>query len=171
RAAVARGLLAKGGGHAMAAGLTVERGRFEEAGAFLRETLRLPADVARAAAGLDIDGALTPQGVSEELVDLLERAGPYGQGNPQPRFAFPAHRVRYAKLVSDAHVRCVLEASDGSKLDAVAFRAAGQPLGELLLANSGMPIHIAGSLKRDSWGGRQKIELLIDDAADPRGQR
>jgi single-stranded-DNA-specific exonuclease len=68
-------------------------------------------------------------------------------------------------------VRCVLEAGDGSRLDAVAFRAAGQPLGELLLDNGGMPIHVAGSLKRDTWGGREKIELLIDDAADPRRQR
>jgi single-stranded-DNA-specific exonuclease len=171
RAAVAAGHLLKGGGHAMAAGLTVERGRFEAMRRFLDATLRLPAGTARAAAGLELDGALTPQGASDELIDLLDKAGPYGQGNPQPRFAFPAHRVKYAKLVAESHVRCVLEAGDGSKLDAVAFRAAGQPLGELLLANGGMPIHVAGSLKRDTWGGREKIELMIDDAADPRRQR
>ncbi len=171
RAAVGAGLLLKGGGHAMAAGLTVARDRFEQLRSFFDDALRQDANAARAAAGLDLDGALTPQGVSDELIDLLEKAGPYGQGNPQPRFAFPAHRVKYAKVVSEAHVRCVLEAGDGSKLDAVAFRAAGQPLGELLLGSGGMPIHVAGSLKRDTWGGREKIELTIDDAADPRRQR
>jgi single-stranded-DNA-specific exonuclease len=155
----------------MAAGLTVSRNRFDALRSFFDDALRQDASAARAAAGLDLDGALTPQGVSDELIDLLEKAGPYGQGNPQPRFAFPAHRVKYAKVVSEAHVRCVLEAGDGSKLDAVAFRAAGQPLGELLLGSGGMPIHVAGSLKRDTWGGREKIELLIDDAADPRRQR
>jgi single-stranded-DNA-specific exonuclease len=103
-------------------------------------------------------------------MELLAQAGPYGQGNPVPRFAFPAHRVRFAKVVGEAHVRCMLEAGDGSRLEAVAFRAAGQPLGQLLLEAGGMPIHIAGQLRRDSWGGRDKIELTVDDAADPRSQ-
>ena len=75
---------------------------------------------------------------------LIERAGPYGQGNPQPRFAFPAHRVKFAKVVGEAHVRCTLEAGDGSRLDAIAFRAADQPLGDLLLSSAGMPLHVAG---------------------------
>ena len=83
---------------------------------------------------------------------------------------FPAHRVRFTKVMGEAHVRCTLEAGDGSKLDAIAFRAVGQPVGELLLASGGMPIHVAGNLRRDSWGGRQRIELMIEDAADPRKQ-
>jgi single-stranded-DNA-specific exonuclease len=154
----------------MAAGLTVERRRLEEVASFLSQVLKVLASAARARAGLELDGALTPQGVNDELIDLIDKAGPYGQGNPQPRFAFPAHRVKFAKVVGQVHVRCVLEAGDGSKLDGVAFRAADQPLGELLLGSGGMPLHVAGSLKRDSWGGREKIELLIDDAADPRRQ-
>jgi single-stranded-DNA-specific exonuclease len=170
RAAVAAGLLLKGGGHAMAAGLTVGRARFDALGEFFLRELAATATAARARAGLEIDGALTPAGASDELIELIERAGPYGQGNPQPRFAFPAHRVKFAKVVGEAHVRCVLEAGDGSRLDAVAFRAAGQPLGELLLGAGGLPLHVAGSLKRDSWGGRDKIELFVDDAADPRRQ-
>ena len=89
----------------------------------------MAATSARAAVSLAIDGALTPAAVTDEFLALLERAGPYGQGNPQPRFAFPAHRVKFAKVVGGAHVRCVLEAGDGSRLDAVAFRAADQPLG------------------------------------------
>lgn len=170
RAAVADGLLVKGGGHAMAAGLTVAREKLPALEAFLAAQLRLPAARARENASFDIDGALTPAGVNDNLLDLIDKVGPYGQGNPSPRFAFPAHRVKFAKVVGDAHIRCVLEAADGSRLDAVAFRAVGQPLGDLLTAPGGMPLHVAGSLKRDTWGGRQKIELTIEDAADPRRQ-
>ncbi|MGE5513533.1 MAG: single-stranded-DNA-specific exonuclease RecJ [Bacteroidota bacterium] len=168
RSAVAEGLLVKGGGHAMAAGLTVAQDRFDVFRETLQAMLREPASLARALVALDFDGALTPAGVNDELIDLLERAGPYGQGNPQPRFAFPAHRVKFAKVVGETHIRCVLEAGDGARLDAVAFRAVGQPVGELLLSSAGMPIHVAGILRRDAWGGRQRIELQVDDAADPR---
>lgn len=168
RAAVAAGHLVKGGGHAMAAGLTVSQSRFETLKGFLAAQLGSSAAIARERAGLAIDGALTPAGVTDELMALIERAGPYGQGNPAPRFAFPAHRVRFAKVVGEAHVRCVLEAGDGSRLDAVAFRAAGQPLGEALQGTGGLPLHVAGTLRRDTWGGRNRLELFIDDAADPR---
>ena len=170
RAAVAAGHLVKGGGHTMAAGLTVKREAFEGLRGFLLDKLAAATSTARATAGLDIDGALTPSAVNDGLIDLIERAGPYGQGNPQPRFAFPAHRVRFAKVVGEAHVRLSLEAGDGSRLDAVAFRAVGQPLGDTLLGASGLPLHVAGNLRRDSWGGREKIELLVEDAADPRKQ-
>lgn len=170
RAAVAKGLLVKGGGHAMAAGLTVARERMAEVEAFLAEEVRASVGLALGRAGLEIDGALTAGGATEELIELLERAGPYGQGNPQPRFAFPAHRVKFAKQVGEAHLRCVLEAGDGKRLDAVAFRAANQPLGEVLLGAGGLPIHVVGHLRRDTWGGRDRIELQIEDAADPRKQ-
>ena len=170
RAAVEAGHLLKGGGHAMAAGLTIERGSFETLGAFLRTRLVVAATSARAAVSLAIDGALTPAAVTDEFLALIERAGPYGQGNPQPRFAFPAHRVKFAKVVGGAHVRCVLEAGDGSRLDAVAFRAADQPVGAVLLASAGMPLHVAGNLRRDTWNGRDRRELVIEDVADPRRQ-
>ena len=170
RAAVTAGHLVKGGGHAMAAGLTIEEPQLETLRGFLNNALASAATEARASAGLDIDGALTASGVTDDLLQLLERAGPYGQGNPQPRFALPAHRVKFAKIVGDRHIRCSLEAGDGKRLDAVAFRAADQPLGDVLLGAGGMPLHIAGTLKRDTWGGREKIELTIDDAADPRRQ-
>lgn len=170
RALVGEGLLVKGGGHAMAAGLTVARDKFEMARERLGALLSDRTGIVRAATALEIDGALTPSAVSDDFVDLIDKAGPYGQGNPQPRFVFPAHRVRFTKVMGEAHVRCTLEAGDGSKLDAVAFRSVGQPHGELLLASGGMPIHVAGNLRRDSWGGRQKIELMIEDVADPRKQ-
>lgn len=171
RKAVAAGHLIKGGGHAMAAGLTVDKAKHDDLVQFFSEALGDAAVRLSERAALPIDGALTPSAVNDSLIDLIERAGPYGQGNPQPRFVFPAHRVKYVKPVGAAHIRCVLEAGDGSRLDAVAFRAAGQPLGELLTAAAGgMPVHVAGHLRRDTWGGRNRIELQIEDAADPREQ-
>lgn len=170
RGAVAAGLLQKGGGHAMAAGLTVARDKLGAVEAFFAAELADASSAALARVGLDVDGALVPSGVTDGLMDLIERAGPYGQGNAQPRFAFPSVRVKFAKAVGEAHLRCVLEAADGSRLEGVAFRAIGQPLGDLLQNTGGMPIHVAGALKRDTWGGREKIELTIEDAADPRRQ-
>jgi len=167
RGAVAKGLLIKGGGHAMAAGLTVARDRLDDVESYLSATLGDQTHRARSGASLELDGALVPAAASFELMDLLERAGPYGQGNPQPRFAFPHHRVRFAKIVGEGHVRCTLEAGNGSRIDAIAFRAASQPIGEALLDRSRGPLHVAGTLKRDTWGGRDKVELFIDDLAEP----
>lgn len=170
RAATAEGLLIKGGGHAMAAGLTVGEDKLDSLRAYFADKLTANATEARLTASLDIDGSLTPSAVTADLINLLERAGPYGQGNPQPRFVFPAHRVKFAKVVGEAHIRCVLEAGDGSRLEAIAFRAVGQPMGEALLNSGGLPLHICGTLRRDTWGGREKNELQIDDVADPRAK-
>jgi single-stranded-DNA-specific exonuclease len=167
RAAVGEGLLVKGGGHAMAAGLTVKREQLAALDKFLSSELAAAAAGTRAAPSLEIDAALMASGATAEIVQLLDRAGPFGQGNAQPRFVFPAHRVKFAKIVGDAHVRLVLEGGDGGRLEAIAFRAAGQPLGNALMASAGLPLHVAGHLRRDTWGGREKIELQIDDAADP----
>ena len=153
-----------GGGPDRGARATTRRWRRSCASAWRRVRVS-----ARTQAALDLDGALTPVSVTDELMGLIDRAGPYGQGNPQPRFAFPAHRVKFAKVVGEVHVRCVLEAGDGSRLDAVAFRAADQAVGTALLgASGGMPLHVAGHLRRDTWGGRDKRELVIEDVADPR---
>ena len=168
RAAVAAGLVVKGGGHAMAAGLTVKRDKLAALQAFFAKSLKADAAAFRAAASLEIDAALVASGANAELMNLIDCAGPYGQGNAQPRFVFPAHRIKFAKIVGDAHIRVVLEAGDGARLEAIAFRAVGQPLGDLLMGAGGMPLHVAGQLRRDTWGGREKIELAIDDAADPR---
>ncbi len=168
RAAVAAGLLVKGGGHAMAAGLTVKRDKLAALQAFFAKSLKADSAAFRAAASLEIDAALVASGANAELMNLIDRAGPYGQGNAQPRFVFPAHRIKFAKIVGDAHIRVVLEAGDGGRLEAIAFRAVGQPLGDMLMGAGGMPLHVAGQLRRDTWGGREKIELAIDDAADPR---
>lgn len=168
RAAVAEGLLVKGGGHAMAAGLTVKRDKLEALEDFLAGALNESSKAARAAPELEIDAALTASGANNALIQFIEQAGPYGQGNPQPRLVFPAHRIKFAKIVGDAHVRVTLESGDGSRLEGIAFRANGQPLGDLLLGAGGLPVHIAGHLRRDTWGGRDRVELQIEDAADPR---
>ena len=167
RAAVAAGHLAKGGGHTMAAGLSVARDRLPDLEAFLGARLAATTRAARAIRVLNIDGALTPGAVTDELMALIARAGPFGQGNPEPRFVFPAQRVRFAKVVGTAHVRCVLEGGDGARLDAVAFRAADQPLGAALLKSDSLPLHVTGHLRRDTWNGRDRRELAVEDVAVP----
>ena len=166
RRAESAGLLVKGGGHAMAAGLTVKRDRYPALQEYFFSELSSVNRLATAPE-LEIDAALTASGATADVLTELARAGPYGQGNPQPRFAFPAHRVKFAKIVGESHVRLLLEASDGGRLEAVAFRAKGQPLGDVLMNTGGLPLHVCGTLKRDTWGGREKIELHIEDAAIP----
>jgi single-stranded-DNA-specific exonuclease len=170
RAAVAAGLLAKGGGHAMAAGLTVSRGSLAALEIFLQDHFGSSAKGTGDIAHLDIDASLAASGATPDLMDLIERVSPFGQGNPEARFALPAHRVKFGKIIADAHVRVILEGGDGSRIDGVAFRAVGQHLGDLLTSAAGMPLHVAGHLRRDTWGGRERIELQIEDAADPRRQ-
>lgn len=170
RAAVSAGLLAKGGGHAMAAGLTVSRDSLAPLEAFLQNQLGSTSRGVTDVAHLDIDASLVASGATPELMDLIERVSPFGQGNSEARFALPAHRVKFGKIIADAHVRVILEGGDGSRVDGVAFRAVGQPLGDLLMSAGGMPLHVAGHLRRDTWGGRERIELQIEDAADPRRQ-
>ncbi|MDA7948332.1 MAG: single-stranded-DNA-specific exonuclease RecJ [Hyphomicrobiaceae bacterium] len=168
RAAVEEGHLERGGGHEMAAGFSVSRNKADAFFEFVEHALHDQVITAREQDSLKIDGALMAASATPDFLDLLDRAGPFGAGNPQPRFAFAAHRCTYAKIVGEKHVRCTLSASDGSRLDAVAFNAAATPVGEILLNSDGMPIHVAGRLRRSEWGGRKKIELHIEDAADPR---
>jgi len=170
RASVHEGLLLKGGGHAMAAGFKLERSKQEMLETFLLQRLAMPVARATSIRELAIDGALSAGGATIELMALLDRAGPYGPGHPEPRFVFPAHRLsRVRSIKKDAHVRCTLQASDGARIEACAFRIAGTALGKLLLKGEGLPLHVAGHLRRTSWQGKESIELMIEDAADPRG--
>ncbi len=167
RRAVHAGLLIKGGGHAMAAGFRLERGMRDRLLAFLTDRLAPAVAAATARHTLALDGALSAGGATIELMELLERAGPYGSGHPEPRFVFPAHRVSRIRLLKEAHLRCTLQAADGSRLEACAFRSSGTALGELFAAKDGLPLHVAGHLRRNSWNGRDSVELHIEDAADP----
>jgi single-stranded-DNA-specific exonuclease len=160
------GLLVAGGGHAMAAGLTVERGKLEALGDYLHE--RLAADVARSRddRALLLDAVLSPGGVCPALCDALEAGGPYGAGWPAPRVAAGPVRVIKADVVGSGHLRLIVAGDDGRRVKAIAFRLAEGPLGEALLA---APTHrtlwIAGRVRKDEWEGRQGAELHLEDAA------
>ena len=168
REAVHAGLLIKGGGHPMAAGFTLERRKHDALHAFLRNRLADPVACAGAARELHVDGTLSAGGATLELIDLMDRAGPYGPGHPEPRFAFPSHRVSRVRLIKEAHLRCTLSSADGSRIEACAFRVAGTALGDLLLQGEGTTLHIAGRVRHTSWQGSESVELMIEDAADPR---
>lgn len=164
REAFESGLIVKGGGHAMAAGLTIEASRLGDLRGFLEERLAAQVQAAQDRA-LSIDAALTAGGATLELIELLEQAGPYGTAHPAPVFAFPAHRVLYADPAGGDHIRCTIGAADGRKLKAIAFRAMGTELGEMLLSERQMPLHIAGRLTVDDWSGARVPSLQIEDAA------
>ncbi|MGZ8306451.1 MAG: single-stranded-DNA-specific exonuclease RecJ [Allosphingosinicella sp.] len=160
------GLLVAGGGHAMAAGLTVERGGIEAFCAFLDE--RLAADVARSRddRALLLDAVLAPGGLCPDLCDALEAGGPYGAGWPAPRVAAGPVRVIKADVVGNGHLRLIVAGDDGRRIKAIAFRMAASPLGEAMLA---APPHrklwVAGRVRKDEWDGRIGAELHLEDAA------
>ena len=160
------GLLVAGGGHAMAAGLTVAMERVGALHDFL--DARLGADVARAntARTLLLDAVVSPRGVCPDLVNSLDAAGPYGAGWPAPRVATGPMRIVKADVVGNGHVRLVLSGRDGGSLKAVAFRQADSPLGqELLHLSKNRTLWMAGRAKIDDWGGGRTAELHLDDAA------
>nr|WP_094462059.1 single-stranded-DNA-specific exonuclease RecJ [Pannonibacter phragmitetus] len=171
RKAVEEGLLEKGGGHAMAAGLTVRREREGELTAFFNEMLREDVEIASASREMKVDAALTAGGATIELLNKLELAGPFGAGHPEPVFAFPSHRISYADVVGNGHVRATLAGADGQTLKGIAFKAAEKPFGEALLAGRGKTLHVAGSLSIDTWQGAQRVQLRILDVADPQVNR
>jgi single-stranded-DNA-specific exonuclease len=160
------GLLVAGGGHAMAAGLTVDAERLDALADFLDE--RLAADVAAAseARALLVDAVVGPGGVTPELVEALEAGGPYGAGWPSPRVAAGRVRVVKADIVGKNHVRAIVAGEDGRPIKAMAFGQADTPLGAALLgAGPGRRLWLAGRAKIDDWGQRRAAELHIDDAA------
>ncbi len=164
RAASDAGLLIKGGGHAMAAGMTLEVSKLSSLRQFMEDALTAAVEE-NSTRALLVDGALTASGATLDLIELLDQAGPYGSGNPSPMFVFPAHRIAYADRVGADHVRCTLVAADGTRLKAIAFRALGTDLGELLLSERQHPIHVAGRLVADEWGAKRVPSLQIEDAS------
>jgi single-stranded-DNA-specific exonuclease len=165
RQAVGQGLLVKGGGHAMAAGVTLRKDALSEFRAYLEETLGSAVEAARRDDALLVDGALTARGANAEIHATIARAGPFGAGNPEPVIALPAHTIAYAEEVGQAHVRVRLQAGDGSAIGAIAFRAAGQKLGQALVASRGRAVHAVGSLSVDRWQGEERMQFRLIDAA------
>ncbi|WP_118133048.1 single-stranded-DNA-specific exonuclease RecJ [Oceanicella sp. SM1341] len=161
----AEGLLVKGGGHRMAAGLTVDPDGVEPA------MERLAALLARQGAGqggpadLAIDGVLAPSGATVDLLETLERAGPYGASAPAPRFVLPGVRLARVRQAGESHVQITCTDLNGGRLDGIAFRALNGPLGPFLLDHAGRSVHLAGRLEIDDWNGRRRAKLRVEDAA------
>ena len=118
-----------------------------------------------------VDGALTAAAATVDLVETLEKAGPYGSGQPEPLFAFPSHRVVFADEVGQGHVRMEIASGDGSRIKAIAFRAASEPIGRTILAARGRPLHVVGALGLDHWQGDARVQLRVTDVAEPHGAR
>jgi single-stranded-DNA-specific exonuclease len=164
------GLLLDGGGHRQAAGFSLEQGRLDALRSFLgaRAAEALGSAERAAQRALLVDAVIGARGATADFVDLLDRAGPYGAGHPQPCFALADMRVVQADIVGEKHVRCVLVDSFGARVRAIAFRAVDAPLAPLLLDRSGPPVHVAGQLRADSWNGTRRTQFEIRDAAAAR---
>ena len=160
------GLLVAGGGHAMAAGLTVAPGGIEPLRAFLHERMAADVEAARGSRSLLLDVLLAPGGVAASLCDALDAAGPYGAGWPAPRVAAGPARLLRPGIVGNGHVRAVAIGDDGKSFKLIAFRAAETELGQALLSSpADRRWWLAGTIKRDEWNGGNAAEMHLEDAA------
>jgi single-stranded-DNA-specific exonuclease len=165
-AAKESGLLAAGGGHAMAAGLTLPAGGLEPFRDFINARLAADVEKSRADRALLLDALLAPGGVAAALCDALDAAGPYGAGWPGPRVAAGPARLLRTAIVGDGHVRGIACGDDGKSFKWIAFRSAGGALGQALLSSSGdARWWLAGTIKRDEWNGGNAAEMHLEDAA------
>jgi single-stranded-DNA-specific exonuclease len=167
QAAFDAGLLMAGGGHAMAAGLTMRGELVPELRDFLCAALAEEGADAALADRIEVDALVTPAGASRALFEDFQRLQPFGPGNPEPSFALADVRVEQATPMRGGHLRCQLAEAGGARLKAVAWRIADTALGQRLMAGGGA-LHVVGRLRADDWNGRQGVQLEIEDAADPR---
>ena len=165
REAVDLGLLVKGGGHAMAAGITILESKVSEFLVWLENKISKAVDDLRADKSITIDGMISASGATKDLVDLIDQAGPFGSGNPTPIFALPSHRLVDVREVGNGHLSMTLMNSDGTRIKAIAFRSVGTALGDFLTGNLGQTIHIAGNLNLNYWNGSVSTQLRVVDAA------
>ena len=159
------GHLIKGGGHKMAAGLTVARDKLDEAMERLSQLLAKQGAGDLGPSDLILDGMLMPGAASVDLISQIEAAGPFGAGAPAPRFAFPEVEIRFAKRVGDSHLKVTFGDGLSARLEAICFGAYDTPLGAALENHGGKRFHLAGRLEINSWGGRQSVQLRLEDAA------
>ncbi|MBT8410572.1 MAG: DHH family phosphoesterase, partial [Octadecabacter sp.] len=160
----AEGLLIKGGGHKMAAGLTVARDMVEPAMARLSELLAKQGAGDMGPADLRIDGLLMPGAATVELIEQIEQAGPFGAGAPAPRFVFPDCKILFAKQVGANHLKITFGDGLGARIDAISFGAMDGPLGPMLTDHAGAMFHLAGRLEVNTWQGRKSPQLRLEDA-------
>lgn len=163
---VSEGLLLKGGGHKMAAGLTVARDQLEPAMARLSELLAKQGAGEAGPADLRLDGLLMPGAAQVDLIEQIEKAGPFGASAPAPRFAFPDVAIHFAKRVGESHLKVSFGDGLGARLEAICFGAFEGEIGPRLMGHGGARFHLAGRLEINSWGGRQSVQLRLEDAAE-----
>ncbi|MHB8527962.1 MAG: single-stranded-DNA-specific exonuclease RecJ [Caulobacteraceae bacterium] len=166
QAAFEEGLLLAGGGHAMAAGLTVRPAAIPELRAFLCERLAVEMGLAAAHDAVDIDALIAPTAAAA-LKDDFRQLAPHGPGNPEPVVCLADVRVDRPRTMTGGHLRCALHSVDGGALEAVAWRSSDTEIGRHLLAAGGV-LHVAGRLRVNDWNGKSVVQLEIEDAADPR---
>lgn len=167
QAAWEAGVLLAGGGHAMAAGLTVEADRIGELADFLNQRLAGERLVAAAEDWLDVDALVDPAGATRALFEAFEQLAPFGPANPEPVFALSGVQAREPVQMNGGHVRCRLVGPDGAAIRAIAWRCADLPAGQALLSGQG-GLNVVGRLKADDWNGRRGVQFEIEDVADPR---
>lgn len=167
QAAYDSGLLLSGGGHAMAAGLSVRPDVIPDLRAFLCEQMAGECEIATAADALEFDALITSRGADRSLWTEFQRLAPFGPGNTEPLFALSDVRVERPMALKGGHVRCTLTDQTGGRLKAIAWRCEETEIGQQLLGGSGL-VHVAGRLKPDDWQGREGVQLEIEDVADPR---
>ncbi len=165
-AAIAQGLITTGGGHAMAAGFTTDESKLSDLHAFLIARMEADVNAYTESRVVKFDGTLSVSGASLETLEDIARAGPFGMGNPGPRFVIPNARIAHVAVMKEKHLRITLtdESGDG-RLNAVAFGAVGTVLGEWLMGEK--RLHLLGELKRNRWQGRDTAQFMIDDVAKP----
>lgn len=163
-AAFESGVLLSGGGHAMAAGLSVERDRIGELRRYINDYVQAHVSAEEQVETVDIDAILTLKAASRSFFDRLDLLAPYGQGNPEPLLAFAGVRIGFAQAMKGGHVRCELVDGSGHKLKGIIWRAEGTPLGDALLRPSGL-VHVIGRIKADDYMGRRGVQLEIEDIA------
>jgi single-stranded-DNA-specific exonuclease len=167
RQAVHDGVLIKGGGHAMAAGVTLRKEKLADFRAYLETALARDVADARHVNELFIDGAVSARGVTPAFAATLNRAGPFGSGNPEPVVALPSHQLVYADEVGQAHLRLRFKSGDGAIVNGIAFRSVGQKLGNALAEHRGQALHVAGSLAVDRYQGSERVQFRVIDVAVP----
>jgi single-stranded-DNA-specific exonuclease len=161
----AEGLLLRGGGHKMAAGLSVARERLEAAMERLSSLLEKQGAGRLGPRDLRLDGVLMGGAATVELIEQIEAVGPFGAGAPAPRFAFADQQIRFAKRVGASHLKLSFSDGAGAVIDAIAFGAYDGPMGPAIEAHGGKRFHLAGRLELNTWGGRTRVQLRLEDAA------
>ncbi len=162
---VAEGLITAGGGHKMAAGLSLTRAQLDPAMARLSELLARQGAGAGERRALRLDAALMPGAATPELITQIEAAGPFGAAAPAPRFAFPDVTIGFAKRVGTSHLKLRFSDGLGAHLDAIAFSAFDSDLGTALERHGGARFHLAGRLELNTWQGVTRVQLRLEDAA------